>query len=416
MSADSPATQTPETPGTPNTSPATREVTEIEASQDLKAATDAQASQAAPEPEGSPPSQAPGAQTSAPLTRSDARTRRSYNWPAYLIALVALGLVTWVSWDTRRQATAMQQELARRLSDVDSVAKQNQAIAVQAQEATRETQNKIGALENKLSDKAAALENKLSESQNQQVALEALYQELSRTRDEWSLAEVEQILTIANQQLQLAGNVKAALIALQAADARLQRADKPQLTALRRVLDQDIERLKALPYLDSVGISVRLENLSAGIDALPLLSDTRPIGEPAGDKAKNESAEPFWTRIGRDTWAEIKQLVQVQHMERPEAPLLSPTQSFFLRENLRLRLLSARLALLSRDEASYKTDLKAAQDWLSRFYDSKDKGQQAALASLQQLYVSPISIKLPDISGSLESVHSYRLTRESAPQ
>ena len=411
MSADSPS-HTPETPGALPSPGATQERQELHAEHDPQAAPENRVSQAAPEPGVTEAPPGPEPQPSAPLNRSDAAARRRYNWPAYLMALIALGLVAWVSWDTRRQSAAMQQELARRLSDVDNVAKQNHAIAVQAQEVTHEAQNKTAALQNKF----VALENKLSESQNQQVALEALYQELSRTRDEWSLSEVEQILTIANQQLQLAGNVKAALIALQAADARLQRIDKPQLAALRKVLDQDIERLKALPFLDTVGISVRLENLSAGIDALPLLSDTRPIGLQTGEKTKAEPGEPFWTRIGRDTWAEIKQLVRVQHMERPEAPLLSPTQSFFLRENLRLRLLSARLALLSRDEASYKADLKAAQDWLTRFYDSKDKGQQNALASLHQLYGSPIGLSLPDISGSLEAVHSYRLTRESTAQ
>jgi uroporphyrin-III C-methyltransferase len=412
MSADSPASHTPETPGALQTPAATQESQDVHGTRDVQPVLESQASQAAPEPLAAQPAQGPETQTSAPLNRSDPANRRRYNWPAYLIALVALALVAWVSWDTRRQSAAMQQELARRLNDVDNVSKQNHAIALEAQEVTHEAQNKTAALQNKF----VALENKLSESQNQQVALEALYQELSRTRDEWSLAEVEQILTIANQQLQLAGNVKAALIALQAADARLQRIDKPQLAALRKVLDQDIERLKALPFLDTVGISVRLENLSAGIDALPLLSDARPITDQAGEKTSAQPGEPFWTRIGRDTWAEIKQLVRVQHMERPEAPLLSPTQSFFLRENLRLRLLSARLALLSRDEASYKADLKAAQDWLARFYDSKDKAQQNALASLHLLYASPIGLTLPDISGSLEAVHSYRLTRESTTQ
>ena len=88
----------------------------------------------------------------------------------------------------------------------------------------------------RLDTKLSLLEAKLAESQNQQLAMEALYQELTRTRDEATLEEVEQLLLIANQQLQLANNVKAALIAMQEADARLQRIDRPQLSSLRKVL------------------------------------------------------------------------------------------------------------------------------------------------------------------------------------
>src|SRR5207342_1659331 len=105
-----------------------------------------------------------------------------------------------------------------------------------AQEAAGDVQVKVG-----------VLDDKLAQSQNQQVALESLYQELSRNRDDWSLAEIEQIVLIASQQLQLAGDVRAALLALQTADSRLQRLDKPQLIPLRKVIAKDIERLKALP-------------------------------------------------------------------------------------------------------------------------------------------------------------------------
>ena len=120
--------------------------------------------------------------------------------------------------------------------------------------------------------KQSVLENKIAESQSQQLALEALYQELSRSRDEWTLAEIEQILTVASQQLQLAGNVQAALLALQTAEGRLARSDRPQFIPLRRVLNRDIERLRAAPNLDIAGMALRLDNLIADVDGLPLNS------------------------------------------------------------------------------------------------------------------------------------------------
>ena len=255
------------------------------------------------------------------------------------------------------------------------------------------------------------LESRVAESQNQQIALEALYQELSRNRDEWAYAEIEQSLFIATQQLALAGNVKAALIALQNADARLQRMDRPQVTALRKAINRDIERLKTVPHVDAVAISVRLDSLIGVVDRMPLAMEVRPQPEqPAGAAPASEGG--WWTRVWRETWAELKQLVRVQHMNQPDVPLLAPAQSYFLRENLKLRLLGARLALLSRDAESYKADLKAARDWLGRYYDKGNHDVAQALVALRNLHEADVSIEVPDISSTLEAMRAMRVTRE----
>lgn len=332
-----------------------------------------------------------------PVQSGGLRSRVS---PAMVVAVAAMIILGWQWYDARSQIGALQQELARRLAEADSRSKETRSLAAQAQEAVREAQIKLG-----------LLESRLAESQNQQVALEALYQELSRNRDESALAEVEQILLIASQQLQLAGNVKAALIALQNADNRLQRIDRPQLLPLRKVIIKDIERLKAAPYVDTVGISVRLDNLIAAVDALPLAMDIRPEEKKAAGTQK-AAADNFWMKVGREAWEDIKQLVRIQHMQKPEMPLLTPGQTFFLRENLKLRLLSARLALLARDEVSFKADLKAASDWINGYYDGKAKPTANALAALKQLQDSNIGIELPSISASLDAARNLRLARD----
>ncbi|MEO6024881.1 MAG: uroporphyrinogen-III C-methyltransferase [Burkholderiales bacterium] len=343
----------------------------------------------------------------APTTQTDiaphAVTKRGVSWPG-LVALAALAISLWQWWDNRQQYSNLQQELARRLSEADGAMKQNAVTVQQANDTAKGAQINL-----------AALEGKFADSQNQQVALEAMYQELSKSRDEWSLTEIEQILSIAGQQLQLAGNVPGALAALQAADHRLQRIDKPQLTSLRKVIDQDIQKLKALPFVDIVGLSVKLDNLISGIDAMPLISDARPSQNdtpPAQEPTGNT-----WNHWTSGMWNEIRQLVRIQHMDQPEAPLLSPSQSYFLRENLRLRLLSARLALLSHDETTFKADLRAARDWLNHYFDTANRNVRNDDAVLRQLIDSSISIQLPDVSGSLDAVRNYKLTaRETSTQ
>ena len=316
------------------------------------------------------------------------------------LVLIVL-LLAWHWYDSRQELNALQGELARRLRQADDQSKASFSVAAQTREAVQQAQIKLG-----------VLEAKLQESQNQQIALEALYQELSRSRDESVLADIEQTLLFASQQLQLAGNVKAALLALQSADNRLQRLDRPQLAPVRKLIARDIERLKLAPYLDVVGISARLDNLVASIDALPLAMELRPARDALAGKPAADDVSSAWSRLARELWRELRDLVRIENMERPDAPLLAPSQVFFLRENLKLRLLGARLALLARDEKSFKADLKAAADWLAHYYDARDKAVAGALEIVRQLQESQVSIDVPDISASLDAVRNYRLGRE----
>jgi uroporphyrin-3 C-methyltransferase len=309
----------------------------------------------------------------------------------------ALAALFWI--DTRQRIAGTQEELARRLRDIESDAREARALARQSQESLRESQGRLG-----------QLEARLAESQSQQLALEALYQELSRNRDEWQLAEIEQVLAIASQQLQLAGNVRAALLALQLAESRLARADRPQFLPIRRALARDIERLKGLPAIDFPTMSSRIDSLVATVDTLPLAFDERAERSAASKEAAK--AGGFWTRLGSEIWGELKQLVTVRRMNAAEPPLLPPDQAYFVKQNLRLRLLNARLSLLARDEAGYREDLRAAQAWLREYFDARSKPVADALAQLKQLSSATIAFEMPTISESLQAVRAFQARRE----
>ena len=317
-----------------------------------------------------------------------------------MVGLVALSLFGWQWWDTRGQLDTLSQELAKRLRDSDAGSQESRLVAKQAQEAVREAAVKL-----------SVMEARLQESQIQQVALEALYQELSRGRDDWVLAEIEQILAIASQQLQLAGNVSAALVALQSADSRLARSDRPQFIPLRKVLTRDIDRLKSAPNLDLTGLSLRIDQLIGGIDGWPLAFD----GRPQADRGMAPVADQgFWRTLGRQAWDELRQLVRVQNSDRPEAVLLAPEQAFFLRENLKLRLLNARLALLQRDQSGYRQDIRAATEWISRHFDVRAKPVSNAISTLKQLAAAGVSVEPPTVADSLAAVRNFKTSREAS--
>ena len=323
--------------------------------------------------------------------------------PAALAAALALAFVAWQLIETRVRLSGIEQELARRFTEGDAATREARALARQNQENLLALQSKVG-----------ALEARLAEAQGQQLALEAMYQELSRSRDERLVAEIEQAVSIAAQQLQLSGNVQGALIALDGADARLARAGRPQLMPLRKLINRDVERLKALPAADVPGLAMRIEGVLAAVDTLPLAFERRPRPEPQPRPPKSPMHPGFWQGIAEDFWAEFRQLIHVERIDRPDPALLSPSQSFFLRENLKLRLMGARLSLLSRDGRSFREDIRHAEAWLERYFDGQAKPVQAARSTLKGLAKADVAQELPTLDETLTALRNFKVAREGA--
>ena len=343
-----------------------------------------------------PPSPPPQAPTLAPA-RKGARDSTARNLAA--AALVAAVFLAWVALDARRGLTAVEASAGARLAELGAESAQARAAMKEAQAALRDAQARITELESRVAD-----------TQEQRVALEEMYRELSRSADDRLLAEIEQMLVAASQQLQLAGNVRGALTALQAVEQRLVRAEKLSATPLRRAITQDMEKLRSVPLVDTVGIAVKIDGLITQADSLPLLiNETLPPVRPARARPPDE---PGLGRAARDLWEEMKGLVRIRDLETPDVALLTPAHAYFLRENLKLRLLAARVALLARDEASFREDLKAAQAWVTKYFDPKARPTTTAMATLRQLADSPVNIGVPDINTSLAAVRTARAARE----
>jgi uroporphyrin-3 C-methyltransferase len=326
-----------------------------------------------------------------------APSRRWYWFVLLCMPVLAVGLAAvWI--DARNTQRELRVDFAKRLGEIEASEQTSRAALKDTQENLREAQAKI-----------ALLENRLAESQTQQAALEALYRELAPSRDEWALTEIEQILLLASQQLQLAGNVSSALAALQLADSKLQRLDRPQFMPLRRALGRDMDRLKAVPFVDVAGVSLRLDQAIAAVDTLPLALEERLPAPPPPAQARDEQP---WRRLLHDIWQDVRQLVRVENLDRPAAPLLAPPQQYFLRENLKLRFLAARFDLLFRDQAGFRSDLDAADAWLLKYFDTRAQPVQTVQLLVKQARATDMAIEVPDLARSLEAVRVLKLARE----
>ena len=373
-------------------------------------------------PEQPAPAAAAAEPIPAPPAAPTPTVAQTLQQPLVLAVIVLFVALLFQTWSSHSQVRSLREEMARRLQKGDASNAETGGIVRNVQEANKELQAKV-----------SLLESKQIEAQSQQLALEQLYQDLSKNRDEWALSEIEQVLSTASQQLQLAGNVSGALIALQNADRSLSRSDKPQFITIRRAIAKDMEKLKALPIVDSVGVAVRIDNVIAQVDTLPMLADEKPtlpaaapgklprpvLNMKAAKGAKNvpppeephpwlQAVQDTWTSWSSEMWVDVRQLIRVRTVDTPDALMLSPTQAYFLRENLKLRLLNARMALLSRNEAAFRSDLIAAQDALVKYFDTRAKQTQTVQALLRQVQGSNLSIEMPTLADSLNAVRNYK--------
>lgn len=328
--------------------------------------------------------------------------------PQSLVILALAVLLALQAYSSHTRIGSLRADMARSLQKGNATNADTAALARQVQEQSAQLQVKVG-----------VLEARQAESSSQQAALNQLYQDLSKSRDDWALSEIEQVLSTASQQLQLAGNVQGALIALANADRSLSRSDKPQFIVIRRAIARDAEKLKALPALDTAGVALRLDNVINQVDALPMLSSEQPVlpdNAPAVVPGKGTPGTvTFGTRLAAawrswsgDMWNDVRQLVRIRSVDTPEALMLSPTQNYFVRENLKLRLLNARLALLARNETSFRDDLTTAQDTLSKYFDTRARATLSAQSLLRQVQGNNLAIDLPDLSDSLNAVRNYK--------
>ncbi|WP_414442807.1 fused uroporphyrinogen-III synthase HemD/membrane protein HemX [Burkholderia sp. 22PA0106] len=309
--------------------------------------------------------------------------------------------------------------LNRKIEKLDqaTLARQKAADAATADVRTQSAQALAQA--HQVDEQVAQFAGKLADAQAHQDALQQQYQDLSRNRDAWLLDQVEQTLQGASQQLQLTGDTQLALVALQNADSQLATSQGAQAIAVRKAIAQDIDKLKAAPSVDLTGMAIKLDDAIGRIDALPLsgeapIARAQPRTAHPGDVASEAAAtgQPswkiWWHDITAGIGAQLTSLVQVRRIDNADAMLNSPQQGYFLRENIKLRLLTARLSLLARNEPAMKSDLHAAQAALARYFDASSKDTHTVEDLLKQVDGASLAVAVPNLNTSLSAIQQFK--------
>ena len=183
------------------------------------------------------------------------------------------------------------------------------------------------------------------------------------------------------------------------------RAAQPRLTSLQRAIGRDIDRIKSAAVSDTPGLLVKLDELVHLVDELVLVNAVVPAnGMGLGKRPGTESAPTWWQRSLQVVFDEARGLVRVSRIAQPEAALLSPEQSFFLRENFKLKLLNARLGLLARQLESSRADLADAALLLNKYFDVNSRKTQTTAALLQQVQAQMKTLQLPRVDETLAAL------------
>lgn len=306
------------------------------------------------------------------------------------VSAVAL-LLSGLLW---QRLSVMQEHLARQSADSGAQAVEARTIARQAQELARETAARL-----------AVSEARLSEVALQRSQLEELMQSLSRSRDENLVVDIDSAIRLAQQQAQLTGSVEPLLAALRTADQRVARAAQPRLTPLQRAIARDVGRIKSTTVSDTPALLVKIDELVRLADDLPLANAVAPANTMGSLKPqRDDSVTSWWQRSWLVLRDEARSLLRVSRIEQPEAALLSPEQSFFLRENFKLKLLNARLGLLARQLDSSRADLGAAAIALHKYFDPASRKTQTAAGVLQQIQGQMKTLELPRVDETLAAL------------
>lgn len=310
-------------------------------------------------------------------------------WLALLLALTAIGLgvVTYREIATLKSDNSVSEQLLQRDTRIS------------------ELQGKLESLGALVSETRAGLQGLEQAQLLTEQQLRGLTAGMSIDNSDLAVAEIEQLLVMAIHNLTLERDVDTALAALEAADRRMASLDEPQLSATRAQLTADINSLKAVNQVDTTGLSLYLADLIGRVSDLPL--NQVPLVESVIDDVTVDASQPAWRRLLLAVWQEFRSMFVVTRTGSNAQATLVPDETYFLYQNLRLQLETARLAVIRQDTENLRISMQMISSWLTDYFDTSDSSVVNILQTAEKMSALELAPELPDISSSLETLHVY---------
>lgn len=349
------------------------------------------------------------------------KTRRSPLWIVVLLLIILAALLGAGVWTQHQDVVALRSGLAEQSAEASRAMGQTDARAQQA----------LG-LAQRQTEQIAELQAKLDTTQEQLQGLDSALQMMSDSgSDLLLLNDIDHLVTIAQQQLKLGGNVANAIISLEVAQSQLARADRPVMASLQQTINGDVDRLRAVAVIDLPGLSQQLDRLATLVSEAPLLvpDAAAPTIASAGSVTtvvvQNEpelpADAPWWQQAMHQTWQwsrtagsaliqDARGLFEIRRVDDAAALLISPDQALRFREGLRQRTLTAQLALMMHQPKIWRSELEAVAQAVGQRFDTQDARGREAIKLAHQLQDTAIETQLPTVDNSIEAIAALRDT------
>lgn len=367
------------------------------------------------------------ASTTVPRPYSASKSRKGSAGPAYALTALVVILAGAGLWYQNSVLESHKADLQSQL-----------AANINATEQARSTAEQALALVQRQSGKLAQLEKSFNDSTEQFHDLSQAFQTMTDSGSELVLLnDIDHLATIAQQQLMLGGNVANAIVSLEAAQAQLARANRVGLASLQQTLNGDLDRLRAASTVDVASLSRQLDTLSRYVSEAPLLvpddvagganTEALDLQSEATETTELAADAPWWERSwntvehwGSSAWRslshDLSQFVSIRRVDDAAALLMSPDQAARLRENLRLRIMAAQLAMMMNQSAVWQSELNAVATALEKRFDTQSEQVQQALRLTRQLQDTRIGARLPTVTNTLAAIESLRQAQASRSQ
>ena len=335
-------------------------------------------------------------QLPAPVTQ----TRSVRLWPLWFVIIILITIISALSaygWVSLQKIDRLGLQLSHIEKDDGS---QSRTLQQLENKITQQSSDII-AQSRTLSEQLATHRKQIEHNARQ------LAQVGGQSRTDWLMAEAEYLMRLANQRFNMEKDFIGAEAILTAANSVLAETDDPGLYIVRQQLAKDILALQQVPPVDIEGIYLQIEaliDLSNKLDqshyltqSEEILSSTLALGETTSPNTEENS----FSQLLHQTLNEIKQLISIRRLDEPVEPLLAPEQIYYLKQNLRLMLEQAELALLDRNQKMYEHSLQKAEAWVHTYFLTNSDSTALIINTLNNLKTKEINPYLPDISQSL---------------
>jgi uroporphyrin-3 C-methyltransferase len=336
-----------------------------------------------------------------PLSAAAPTRKSGSSIVAWFALLLVLGLGLAAAWSAR-EAMNRESALDRRLMQLESVENNQQDILAKLDQGLQQRlQTGLAIVETAALEQAAQLARLESslESQSEEIARFG-----ATDRNDWLLAEAEYLLRLANQRLIMAGDIAAATALLKSADSILRELDDVSFHQARAAVAADLAALRAVPKVDIEGLYLRLAALIGEVERLKVFE--LPDRQSGSEATPAEGWKERFAQGYRAALQKLSNYIVIDRKDVPYEALMDPQWEGLVRQNMRMLLEQAQVALLSGNQVLFRESLERAGHWIGQFFEVDEIGSQAIARDISALVDTTITVEAPNVSRSLRELNN----------